>query len=49
MMTREMLIQFIIDSAWHLEDVELVREELEKLSYEELVLEADWYEYLWTK
>jgi len=49
MMNREQLIAFIIKAAWDLTEVELDKEELEKLSDEELVLEADWYDYLLDK
>ena len=49
MMNREQLIAFIIKAAWDLTEVEISREELEKLSDEELVLEADWYDYLLDK
>lgn len=46
---RDVKIQFIIDSMWHLEDVTVGEGAFENYSDKELDEEVEWYEYLWTK
>ncbi|TWM32235.1 hypothetical protein CHCC14819_0431 [Bacillus licheniformis] len=48
-MTREMKINFIIDSMWHLEGVVVEAASFEDYTDEEIDNEVEWYEYLWTK
>ena len=49
MTERERKIQFIIDSMWHLEDVQADIKGLLECTDEEIDKEVEWYEYLWTK